>query len=138
MDAITSSLADMSTRMNNIELEMDKAKKICEASLNITLREMNEIDERPNVVEKKIDNSIDFLRHNDEQVFHFFFAEVGKVWTNPGSNEPRHETHTIVTYGPETHFDVKKKKFGRSVWRESNFEVIMFETQTWKQNFLVI
>ena len=34
------------------------------------------------------------------------------------------EIHTIVTYDPETHFDVNKNKFGRSVWRESSFEVI--------------
>ena len=43
----------------------------------------------------------------------------------------------IVTYDHETPFDVNTKRFGRSVWQESSFEVITFETQTWKQNLFI-
>ena len=57
---------------------------------------------------------------------------------SPEPNGAGSEIHTIVTYDPETHFDVNKTKFGRSVWRESSFEGITFETQNWKQNFLDI
>ena len=46
------------------------------------------------------------------------------------------EIHTIVTYDPETHFDVNNNKI-RTIGLAGSFEVITFETQNWKQNFLV-
>ena len=47
----------------------------------------------------------------------------------------RSEIHTIFTYDHDTHFDVYKRKFGRSVWWESSFKVDTLETHNWKQNF---
>ena len=47
---------------------------------------------------------------------------------SPELNVAGSEIHTIVTYDPETHFDVNKNKFEQSVWRELSFEVITFET----------
>ena len=57
---------------------------------------------------------------------------------NPGNEWVGSEIHSIVTYDPETHFDVNTNKFGQLVWRELSFEVIMFKTQNWKQNVLDI
>ena len=87
----------------------------------------------------KIKNSFDFLRGWEKaRVSIFHLRTPGKVCVSPVPNEAGTEIHTIVTYDPETHFDVNKTKFERSVWRESSFEVITFEMQNWKHNFLDI
>ena len=46
---------------------------------------------------------------------------------SPKRNGAGSEIHTIVTQ-TMTHLDVNIEQFGRSVWRESSFEVITFET----------
>ena len=50
----------------------------------------------------------------------------------------RSEIHTIVTNDHETHFDVNKKKIGRSVWQELSFEVGTLKMQNWKQNYTIL
>ena len=42
---------------------------------------------------------------------------------SPVPNEAGFEIQTKVTYDHETHFDVNKTKFRRSVWRDLSFEV---------------
>ena len=80
-----------------------------------------------------------FLRGREKtEGFHFSFANAGEVDLSMEPFGAESEIHTIVTYGPETHFDDTTTKFGRSVWRESSFKVITFETQNWKLNFLDI
>ena len=44
-----------------------------------------------------------------DQVFRFFFAEVAEVRVNPGLNDPRHKTRTIVTYYYESPLDAHNK-----------------------------
>ena len=61
-----------------------------------------------------------------DEGFHFSFADAEKVGLSLVPNVAGSEIHSIVTYDPETHFDVNKNKFERSVWRESSFEVISF------------
>ena len=61
-----------------------------------------------------------------------------EVCLSPGPIEAESETHTIVTYDRDTHFDVNNNKIGCSVWWKSSFEVITSKTQNWKQDFLNI
>ena len=82
----------------------------------------------------KIKNVFDFLRGREKT--RVSFAKAVKVGLSPEPNVAGSNIHTMFTYANETHFDVNTKQFGRSVWRESTFEVITFKTQNWKQNFL--
>ena len=85
----------------------------------------------------KIKNSFYFLRGREKTRYSIFhLGTPGKVCVSPVPFEAGSEIHTTVTYDPETHFDVNKKKIGQLVWRESSFEVITFKMQNWKQNFL--
>ena len=79
-----------------------------------------------------------FERWGEDQGFHFSFAKLAKVDASQFPFGTGSEIHTIVTYDHETHFDVNKKRFGRSVWQELSFEVHTLETQNWKHNFLDI
>ena len=90
------------------------------------------------MIRKKSKNTFDFLRGREKTRVSIFHLRTPGKDASPELNEARSEIHTIVTYDPKTQFDVNKKRFSRSVWRESSFEEITFKMQNWKLNFLDI
>ena len=68
----------------------------------------------------------------------FFFAKLAELPANPGLNDPRHETHIIVTYHYETLFDAHKTKISTIGLAVIEFEVNTLKMQNRKQDFLDI
>ena len=94
--------------------------------------------QRSQIIEKKIDKSIDLLRPS----FPFLGWESWGTSANPGLNDPRHETHIYHSYLSlsqyETPFDAHENKFRRSVWRLLSFKVDTLKMQNRKKDFLNI